>query len=109
MREEILQLRNDLENVPNRHAVANVKKAMEAKMNELGKLVIELGMLQKPGAARGQSEPKRSPTVGWGRGGGEIDGSDGRLPTIRENKSFPRRTLEYVHISMEGHNILIVL
>jgi hypothetical protein len=87
-----------VENVPSRHAVASVQKAMEAKMNELGKLVVELGLIQKPGATRGDTEQKRSPTVGWGRGSGEIDGSDGRLPTIRENKSFPRRTLEYVAI-----------
>jgi hypothetical protein len=101
LREDILQLRNDLENVPNRRAVVDVQAQMEAKMNELGKLVTQLGLMQKSGKARGQNgAPKRSPSVGWGRGAGDqADGMDGRLPTIREDKYFPRRTMEYVIFS----------
>jgi hypothetical protein len=70
-------------------------------MNELGKLVAQLGLVQKSSKSSGQNgTPKRSPTVGWGRGvGDQADGIDGRLPTIREDKYFPRRTMEYVNIS----------
>ncbi|KAF2421495.1 hypothetical protein EJ08DRAFT_682956 [Tothia fuscella] len=94
LREEIIQLRNDAENVPSKSALTNVRKAMETKMTELGKLVAELGQLQKPATKNADGE-MRQPSIGWGRGTAvETAGSDGRLPTIREDKSFPRRTLD---------------
>jgi len=70
---------------------------MEAKVHELGKLVMELGLMQKPATARRQDVGvRREPSVGWGRGAGDAgDGMDGRLPTIREDKYYPRRTMEY--------------
>jgi hypothetical protein len=108
LREEILNLRNDLESVPNRRAIVNVKEAMQAKMNELGLLVAELGLaVQKPNGITvkgGNGTLKREPSIGWGRGNGDavVDGSDGRLPTIKEDKYFPRRTMEYVCILDSG-------
>ena len=92
---EIL-LPNPRGGAPNTPAGGGVKEQLEAKIQELGKLVADLGVgrTEKTG-----STPRRFPTVGWGRGLGEVvDGSDGRLPAIREDKYYPRRTLEYARL-----------
>jgi hypothetical protein len=95
LREEILQLRNDLESVPNKRAFGGVKEQLEAQVQVLARLVAGIGAKQKGTNTSGNIA--RFPTVGWGRGLGDpLDGSDGRLPAIREDKLYPRRTLEYV-------------
>ncbi|RDI85407.1 hypothetical protein Vi05172_g4566 [Venturia inaequalis] len=94
LREELLQWRNSVERGPDRYALGAVKNEFEAKIQELGKLVANLGLLT-------QTQPqekgdRREPTVGWGRGSNvELgDGSDGRLPGILEDKAWGRKTLD---------------
>jgi len=98
LREEILQWRNNLERGPDKYAIGAVKNKFEAKVQELSKLVADLGFAIKP-PSESENTPRREPTVGWGRGTNADlgDGSDGRLPAIREDKSFPRNTMEYAH------------
>ena len=105
LREQVIQLQAALENQSNRPSAENidaVKDRLEAKIQELGSLVAELGQIQKPGP-RCESQTaaaRRSPDErNWrnGLGLGEfMDGQDGRLPTISEDKYYPRRTMKYV-------------
>ena len=66
-------------------------------MDVLSRLVAGIGLSQGTKKEADALAVTRFPTVGWGRGMGDpMDGSDGRLPAIREDKSYPRRTMEYV-------------
>ncbi|TID15599.1 hypothetical protein E6O75_ATG07927 [Venturia nashicola] len=94
LREEILQWRNSVQRGPDHFAVNAVKNEFESKIQELGKLVANLGLLTQPQPQ--EKGDRREPTVGWGRGNNvELgDGSDGRLPAILEDKAWGRKTLD---------------
>jgi hypothetical protein len=97
LRKDILQLKNDLNGLPNKRAFGGVKEQLEAQVQILAQLVAGIGMKENGTKSKDTVVSLRYPTVGWGRGMSEsLDGSDGRLPAIREDKSYPRRTLEYV-------------
>lgn len=104
LRERIIQLETELDSSRNSYATAKVdaiKDRLDAKIQELGGLVAELGLLQKPArkARRRTQSPKRSPNQKEWKNAhtlAEVMGGQqgGRLPTIVEDKHYPRRTLE---------------
>ena len=110
LRENIISLEHELDHCPKREALEDlsfVKDRLEAKLAELGRLVFELGTVQKSAIAtsapsrrhsRGKS-PKRSPDQKIWKNALTLSevtgGQDGRLPPILENKYYPRKTLEY--------------
>jgi hypothetical protein len=98
LREDIIQLRNDLDTRPDRQAIGSVRDQLELKMQELSCLVSELGVLQRPGQASVEisEKPTRSPggRRSWRRME-MLEEQEKRMPTIREDKYYPRRTMEY--------------
>jgi hypothetical protein len=103
LREQVLQLQNALESQPFRPSLKNidaVKSKLEAKMLELGGLVAELGQLKKVDErprCRNQLATRRSPDERqWRSGLGLQEVENHMLPTIVEDKYFPRRTMGYV-------------
>ncbi|KAL1628033.1 hypothetical protein SLS56_006074 [Neofusicoccum ribis] len=105
LREQIIQLQTELEHNKDHNAVqqiTSVKDKLESKLLEIGGLVAELNSIHKPSSKARLSEaaPSRATEhFEWRRAmkeqAGEQD-DDEILPTIREDKYFPRRTLEYV-------------
>ncbi|KAF2085991.1 hypothetical protein K490DRAFT_67277 [Saccharata proteae CBS 121410] len=103
LREQILQLRNQ---VDNNHSpalsthVSGIKDALEAKIQELGGLVAELSLLQNPTSTQRASEPPRpnqskaAEYFEWRRAAKEEMDVEESLPTIKEDKQYPRRTLD---------------
>lgn len=85
--------------------VYDLKGKLDAKLAELGNLVIELGMLPRkvgrvydsrsdsisPGQEKSSSFNHRPVAVEPEAG---VDFDDGRLPVILEDKYYPRKTLE---------------
>lgn len=106
LREQVLQLQNALEaqsNRPSFEHIDSVKDRLEAKIQELGVLVAELGQLKKnnDGLPRCKSQTaatRRSPDERQWRSGlclQEVENS--MMPTILEDKHYPRLTMKYVH------------
>jgi hypothetical protein len=114
LREQVLQLQNTLESQPLRPSFENidaVKSKLEAKMAELGGLVAELGQLKKVDQrprCRTQLATRRSPEERqWRSGLGLQEVENAMLPTITEDKHYPRRTMGYVNLVWsEGGAIL---
>ena len=115
LREEIIRLQYEAEkNAENcmSEGVDKVKSRLEAKLSELGFLVRELGEVRNNPTAQharkrksiNRSSPKRSPNQKIWKNtptlSEAIEGADGRLPPIIEDKYYPRRTLEYVGYCM---------
>jgi hypothetical protein len=107
LREQVIQLQSALEQQSTGASVDNinaVRDKLEAKIQELGGLVAELGQIQNPERQRRcksqTAATRRSPGErNWGNGAGfNLDGEDGRLPTITEDKYYPRKTMKYVSI-----------
>lgn len=106
LREQVLQLQNTLESHASRPSFENidaVKAKLEAKMMELGGLVAELGQMKKVDErTRCKSQlaaTRRSPDERqWRSGLGLQEVENQMLPTIAEGKSYPRRTIGYVHL-----------
>jgi hypothetical protein len=103
LREQVLQLQNAIESQPFRPSLKTidaVKSKLEAKMLELGGLVAELGQLKKVDERprrRSQLATRRSPEERqWRSGLGLQEVENHMLPTIVEDKHFPRRTMGYV-------------
>jgi hypothetical protein len=96
LREELLQLRNSVESCPPSHAVVNnLRERLENKLHEISSLVLELGDL--PRANRSARSPRKEPLRRPERNLElEEEMLDGRLPTIKENKQWPRLSLKYV-------------
>jgi len=105
-----VQLQNTLEahsRAPSFNEIDSVKDRLEAKMQELGGLVAELGQLKKKdeGSPRckGQAAAtRRSPDERQWRSGlclQEVENA--MLPTITEDKFYPRKTMKYV--TADGH------
>ena len=110
LREQIIKLHHEAEKSTELavfEGVNNVKGNLEAKLLELGRLVQELGNVQKNvDSQRKQrrksilrNSPKRSPDQrNWKNAltlSEVTGGADGRLPPILEDKYYPRRTMEY--------------
>ncbi|GME65378.1 Shugoshin [Neofusicoccum parvum] len=103
LREQIIQLQTELEHNKGHNAVrqiTSVKDKLESKLLEIGGLVAELNSIHKPSSKARLSEaaPSRATEhFEWRRAmkeqAGEQD-DDEILPTIREDKYFPRRTLD---------------
>ena len=104
LREQVLELQNTLESQPLRPSFDNidaVKAKLEAKMMELGILVAELGDLKKvdprPRCRSQLAATRRSPDERqWRSGLGLQEVENHMLPTITEDKHYPRRTMGYV-------------
>lgn len=109
LREQIIHLQNELENGQAQRITVHMnglKSQLEAKLLEIGALVTGLGneLPPKKKSARGGkttiSSPNTSPDQkNWKNMvtlSEAVAGQEGRLPPILENKSYPRRTLEYV-------------
>jgi hypothetical protein len=101
LREQVLHLQNALETQSNRPSFENidaVKIRLEAKIAELGGMVAELGQLHNPdnlprcktqATATRKSPDERQ----WRSGLGLQDVQNAMLPTIVEDKHFPRKTM----------------
>jgi hypothetical protein len=106
LREQVLQLQNTLESQSSRPSFENidaVKSKLEAKMLELGGLVAELGQMKKVDErSRRKSQSlatRRSPEERqWRSGLGLQEVQNQMLPTITEDKFYPRRTMGYVDL-----------
>jgi hypothetical protein len=104
LREQVLQLQNNLEAQSKRPSFADVdavKSRLEAKLLEFGGLVAELAQIQKvdsgPRCKSQNTATRRSPEERQWRGGlGLQEVENAMLPTITEGKFFPRRTIKYV-------------
>jgi hypothetical protein len=104
LREQVLQLQNALESHAQRPSFENidtVKAKLEAKMLELGGLVAELGQMKKvderPRCRSQLAATRRSPDERqWRSGLGLQEVENHMLPTITEDKFYPRRTMGYV-------------
>jgi len=101
--EEIIQLRTELEYSSGKQCasyVMGVKSQMEAKLQELSGMLAELGDLsRRPRRRKSElASPRQSPARTARRRSVNLAellaAQEGRLPTIREDKSYPRRTLE---------------
>ncbi|KAH5159454.1 hypothetical protein HBI25_049920 [Parastagonospora nodorum] len=100
LREQVLQLQNTLESQPLRPSFENidaVKSKLEAKMAELGGLVAELGQLKKADRkphCRTQLATRRNQDERqWRSGLGLQEVENAMMPTITEDKHYPRRTM----------------
>jgi hypothetical protein len=109
LREQVLQLQNTLESQPMRpsfDSIDAVKSKLEAKMMELGGLVAELGQMKKAEKPRCRSQltaTRRSPDERqWRSGLGLQEVENQMLPTITEDKFYPRHTMGYVDLVWSG-------
>ncbi|OJD29970.1 shugoshin c terminal domain-containing protein [Diplodia corticola] len=103
LREQIINLQTELEQIRGPNAlqqISSVKDQLESKLLEIGSLVAELSSINKPSHKARQSDAGPSRAVEhfeWRRAmkeqAGEQD-DDEVLPTIREDKHYPRRTLD---------------
>lgn len=119
LREVIIRQQNELENSKSQRIVDHasaVKSQLEAKLLEIGALISGLG-------DEAPQQKKQSPKVGKvaktslskspaQRNGNNIcnlneavAAQEGRLPPIPENKTYPRRTLEFVNHQYENTRI----
>lgn len=108
LREQILKLQNELNDGRAQRVVdhtGEVKSRLETKLLEITALISSLGKPapQKKSPQRGKitsASPGQSPDQKSWRNicalSESVSGQEGRLPPILENKSYPRKTLEYV-------------
>lgn len=113
LREQIIRLQKELENDKAYHLVENTratKSQLEAKLLELGALISGLGNEPEQKSIKGgrivRESPSRSPTQRDWRNmytmSEVVRGLEGPLPPIMENKTYPRKTLEWVHVLPSG-------
>ncbi|EKG21518.1 Shugoshin [Macrophomina phaseolina MS6] len=103
LREQVIQLQTELEHTRGHAAVeqiSSVKDQLESKLMEIGSLVAELNSIKKPTYKKRASDAGPSKAMEqfeWRRAmreqAGEHD-DDEILPTITEDKYYPRRTLD---------------
>lgn len=105
LREQVLSLHNNIESRPALDHIDAVKSQLEAKLLELGGLVAGLsrvtsGSGKDTGRRKSQATARRrSGERQWRSGLGLQEVENGMLPTIAEDKYYPRRTLGYVSFS----------
>jgi hypothetical protein len=98
LREQVINLQHVLDTQSSRPSLENIK--LEAKIQELGNLVAELGQMNAVGVdapCKTQTAVKRSAEERQWRSGlclQEVENN--MLPTITEGKSYPRKTMKYV-------------
>lgn len=99
LRESVLQLQNAVDSRPAFDHIDSVKTQLEAKIQELGGLVAGLARLKRGDergrrksqavARRRSGEPRQ-----WRSGLGLQEVENAMLPTISEDKFYPRRTMD---------------
>ncbi|KAH7125669.1 hypothetical protein B0J11DRAFT_528994 [Dendryphion nanum] len=98
LREQVLQLQNVESNRPSFEMIDLVRDRLNAKMQELGSLVAELGQLKKGGTkqrrksqatAKRRSQEERQ----WRSGLCLQEVENAMMPTIVEDKYYPRHTM----------------
>jgi hypothetical protein len=106
LREQVLNLHNNIESRPALDHIDTVKSQLEAKILELGGLVAGLAQL-KNGHAKDKGRRKSQMTARrrsgeerqWRSGLGLQEVENAMLPTIAEGKFYPRRTMGYVKVA----------
>ncbi|KAI8934081.1 hypothetical protein NX059_008844 [Plenodomus lindquistii] len=99
LREQVLNLHNNIESRPALDHIDAVKNELEAKLLELGGLVAGLsrgpsGSHRDAGRRKSQATARRrSGERQWRSGLGLQEVENAMLPTIAEDKHYPRRTL----------------
>ncbi|CAN9257743.1 unnamed protein product [Alternaria alternata] len=100
LREQVLNLHNTIESRPALDQIDVVKTQLEAKLSELGSLVAGLsqsrgGHEKDAGRRKSQITAKRKSGEErqWRSGLGLQEVENGMLPTITEDKYYPRRTM----------------
>ncbi|KAF2127281.1 hypothetical protein P153DRAFT_368594 [Dothidotthia symphoricarpi CBS 119687] len=101
LREQVLRLHNAAESQSSRLSFENidaVKTQLEAKLQELGGMVAQLGQLKKTGdrSRRKSQQLATRRSAGdrqWRSGLGLQEVENQMLPTIAEGKHYPRRTM----------------
>ncbi|KAH9876334.1 hypothetical protein J1614_004213 [Plenodomus biglobosus] len=98
LREQVLNLHNNIESRPTLDHIDAVKDELEAKLLELGGLVAGLSggksaSERGTGRRKSQATARRSGERQWRSGLGLQEVENGMLPTIAEDKYYPRRTL----------------
>ncbi|KAL1797458.1 hypothetical protein ACET3X_004064 [Alternaria dauci] len=100
LREQVLNLHNTIESRPALAQIDVVKTQLEAKLSELSSLVAGLsqsrdGLAKDGGRRKSQMTAKRKSGEErqWRSGLGLQEVENGMLPTITEDKCYPRRTI----------------
>lgn len=105
--QRVIHLQNTLEaqsHAPSFSSIDTVKNQLEAKIQELGGLVAELGQMNKRGGedfegAKVKTAVKKSPYERqWRSALGLQEVENAMLPTINESKAYPRMSIKYVQI-----------
>ena len=109
LREQIIRLQNELENGQAQRMADHtsaVKSQLETKLLEIGALLSSLGdeptkkKSPQPGKITRANLSKSPDQKNWKNMcslSEAVGGQEGRLPPILENKTYPRRTLEFVY------------
>ncbi len=109
LREQVARLQGELDSGRAQRIAEStqiLKAQLEAKLLELGALITALGeepaprIKPSPVGTIARNSPAKSPDQkNWKNMctlSEAVGGQEGRLPPILENKSYPRKTLEYV-------------
>ncbi len=106
LRNEAYHLRIELEQGGNsslQESIGTLKERLEAQIQELSGLAFDLGTIQKPASRTRRPSISNAErlfaqrkTQGEELLAGLEEGDDGRLPTIAEDKCYPRQSLECV-------------
>jgi hypothetical protein len=93
LREEVLRAQKNFELHPVPSALLSIKDRLGSKIEELSSLLSELGDMQ--GASRTIAQRPRAPTARPERNTEVLQEQEDRMPTIAEDKQWPRLSLEY--------------
>lgn len=109
LREQVLNLHNTIESRPALDQFDVVKTQLEAKLSELSSLVAGLSQTRSgSGKDRGRrksqmtAKRKSGEERQWRSGLGLQEVENAMLPTITEDKYYPRRTMGYVWIAFQA-------
>lgn len=104
LREKTVELQHQID-TSKTVVVEQVREALSFKLNELQDIVANLATLAHPISKPLPDYPQQSALKGFKRNFRTplelLDEQEGYLPTIREDKQWPRKTLEYVSFSKE--------
>ncbi|KAG8528091.1 uncharacterized protein KY384_007007 [Bacidia gigantensis] len=109
LREQIIRLHYEVENAPGRWTwdkIEDLKEKLESKLHGFNDILKELGEVKRNATSERSTrrksvdhpKPQRSPSQRQRKNNlstaDTLDEADGRLPTIVEDKRFPRQTLD---------------